>query len=142
MNDLARNGHESNLVPRKKKQSSADKPVGLKVLGDYLGLHPVTDSVVLNNVPGRSIPVETSERVSAAARKFNYQPNLLTRSPSACLSLTGTATARFGMAAATQPIGQATQALAVTDAADQRDFLFDGQLAQQCFDSLLHLRGD
>jgi LacI family transcriptional regulator len=36
--------------------------------------------VVLNNVPGRSIPHETRERVRAAARKFNYQPSLLARS--------------------------------------------------------------
>jgi hypothetical protein len=39
-----------------------------------------TVSVVLNNVPGRSIPAETRERVRAAARKFNYQPSLLARS--------------------------------------------------------------
>jgi DNA-binding LacI/PurR family transcriptional regulator len=36
--------------------------------------------VVLNNVPGRSIPHETRERIRAAARKFNYQPSLLARS--------------------------------------------------------------
>ena len=58
----------------------ADKPVSLKILADYLGLCPATVSVVLNNVPGRSIPHETRERVRAAARKFNYQPSLLARS--------------------------------------------------------------
>jgi DNA-binding LacI/PurR family transcriptional regulator len=73
-------GTESTVVPRKKKQSSADKPVSLKILADYLGLCPATVSVVLNNVPGRSIPAETRERVRAAARKFNYQPSLLARS--------------------------------------------------------------
>jgi LacI family transcriptional regulator len=36
--------------------------------------------VVLNNVPGRSIPHETRERVRAAARKFSYQPSLIARS--------------------------------------------------------------
>ncbi len=73
-------GIESTLTPRKNNQSSADKPVSLKILADYLGLCPATVSVVLNNVPGRSIPAETRERVRDAARKFNYQPSLLARS--------------------------------------------------------------
>ncbi len=73
-------GTESTVAPRKKNQSSGDKPVSLKILADHLGLCPATVSVVLNNVPGRSIPVETRERVRAAARKFNYQPSLLARS--------------------------------------------------------------
>src|SRR6266852_6381943 len=78
--DPARKGTESNVAPRKKNQSAGDKPVSLKILADYLGICPATVSVVLNNVPGRSIPVETRERVRAAARKFNYQPSLLARS--------------------------------------------------------------
>src|ERR1700730_7825839 len=78
--DLAGKGTESTVAPRKKNQSSGDKPVSLKILADYLGLCPATVSVVLNNVPGRSIPAETRERVRAAARKFNYQPSLLARS--------------------------------------------------------------
>src|SRR5262249_3863385 len=68
------------MPPRKKAQNAADRPVSLKILADYLGLCPATVSVVLNNVPGRSIPHETRERVRAAARKFNYQPSLLARS--------------------------------------------------------------
>ncbi len=60
--------------------TQADRPASLKILADYLGLCPATVSVVLNNVPGRSIPQETRERVRAAARKFNYQPSLLARS--------------------------------------------------------------
>jgi DNA-binding LacI/PurR family transcriptional regulator len=71
---------ESTVAPRKITPSPADKPVSLKILADYLGLCPATVSVVLNNVPGRSIPAETRERVRAAARKFNYQPSLLARS--------------------------------------------------------------
>src|SRR6267378_3664393 len=43
-------------------------------------MHRARVSVVLNNIPGRSIPAETRERVRAAARKFNYQPSLLARS--------------------------------------------------------------
>ncbi len=68
------------MAPRMKNQTSGNKPISLKILADYLGLSPATVSVVLNNVPGRSIPPETRERVRAAARKFNYQPSLLARS--------------------------------------------------------------
>jgi len=68
------------MAPRKKDQAAGDRPVSLKILADYLGLCTATVSVVLNNVPGRSIPHETRERVRAAARKFNYQPSLLARS--------------------------------------------------------------
>jgi len=69
-----------NMAQEKKGPSRAAKPVSLKILADYLGLCPATVSLVLNNVPGRSIPQETRERVRAAARKFNYQPSLLARS--------------------------------------------------------------
>ena len=62
------------------KKDSSERPVSLKILADYLGLCPATVSVVLNNVPGRSIPPETRERVRDAAHKFNYQPSLLARS--------------------------------------------------------------
>jgi len=66
---------------KKRNSTSADeRPVSLKILADYLGLCPATVSVVLNNVPGRSIPQKTRERVREAARKFNYQPSLLARS--------------------------------------------------------------
>jgi LacI family transcriptional regulator len=71
---------ESAVASRKQNQNGGEKPVSLKILADYLGLCPATVSVVLNNVPGRSIPAETRERVRAAARKFNYQPSLLARS--------------------------------------------------------------
>ncbi|WP_158749519.1 LacI family DNA-binding transcriptional regulator [Acidobacterium sp. S8] len=67
----------------KKKQGSADnsgEPVTLKVLAAYLKLDPATVSVVLNNVPGRSIPEATRERIRSAARKFNYQPSFVARS--------------------------------------------------------------
>jgi LacI family transcriptional regulator, galactose operon repressor len=71
---------ESTVAGRRKKLNGGEKPVSLKILADYLGLCPATVSVVLNNVPGRSIPAETRERVRAAARRFNYQPSLLARS--------------------------------------------------------------
>lgn len=68
------------VASRKHDKKGGEKPVSLKILADYLGLCPATVSVVLNNVPGRSIPAETRERVRAAAHKFNYQPSLLARS--------------------------------------------------------------
>jgi DNA-binding LacI/PurR family transcriptional regulator len=77
------------------KRASADPKVGpsaevdkratpgvrpsLKVLAKYLGLNPSTVSVVLNDVPGRSIPEATRDRVKAAAREFHYHPSLIAR---------------------------------------------------------------
>jgi DNA-binding LacI/PurR family transcriptional regulator len=66
-----------------KKKGTADttgRPVTLKVLAAHLDLDPATVSVVLNDVPGRSIPERTRERIRAAARKFNYQPSFVARS--------------------------------------------------------------
>ena len=70
------------MLPGKKRNHPppGERPVSLKILADYLGLCPATVSVVLNNVPGRSIPQKTRDRVREAARKFNYQPSLLARS--------------------------------------------------------------
>jgi LacI family transcriptional regulator len=55
-------------------------PVSLKQLAAHLGLNPATVSVVLNDVPGRSIPQVTRDRIKAAAKEMNYQPSLLARS--------------------------------------------------------------
>ena len=49
------------------------------MIADYLGLSPSTVSFVLNDVPGRSIPDATRERVRDAARRFHYQPSLIAR---------------------------------------------------------------
>src|ERR1700683_957573 len=56
------------------------RTAGLKQLAEHLGLSPATISVVLNDVPGRSIPQATRDRIKAAAEKLNYQPSLLARS--------------------------------------------------------------
>jgi LacI family transcriptional regulator len=64
----------------KKKQPPKNTPIGLKKLAEHLGLNPATISVVLNEVPGRSIPQATRDRIKAAAKEFNYQPSLLARS--------------------------------------------------------------
>ncbi|MGB9434868.1 MAG: LacI family DNA-binding transcriptional regulator [Candidatus Acidiferrum sp.] len=63
-----------------KRSQTTKKPIGLKKLAAHLGLNPTTVSVVLNEVPGRSIPLATRDRIKAAAKKFNYQPSLLARS--------------------------------------------------------------
>jgi LacI family transcriptional regulator len=63
-----------------KRKPPIDGPISLKTLATYLDLNPATVSVVLNEVPGRSIPQATRERIKAAARKLNYQPSLLARS--------------------------------------------------------------
>jgi DNA-binding LacI/PurR family transcriptional regulator len=68
------------MAGKKHAALTSEKPVSLKILAEYLNLSPATISVVLNNVPGRSIPHETRERIKAAARKFNYQPSWLARS--------------------------------------------------------------
>jgi LacI family transcriptional regulator len=57
-----------------------DGPISLKQLAEHLNLDPATVSVVLNDVPGRSIPQVTRDRIKAAANKFNYRPSLLARS--------------------------------------------------------------
>ncbi|MGA7339973.1 MAG: LacI family DNA-binding transcriptional regulator [Terracidiphilus sp.] len=58
----------------------AHHTTSLKQLAAHLGLNPATVSVVLNDVPGRSIPQATRDRIKAAAKQLNYQPNLLARS--------------------------------------------------------------
>jgi DNA-binding LacI/PurR family transcriptional regulator len=64
----------------KKKPHTSKEPSGLKKLAEYLGLNPATVSVVLNDVPGRSIPQATRDRIKAAAKELNYRPSLLARS--------------------------------------------------------------
>ena len=66
--------------PKTTANSSGDQPVSLKLLAAHLGLDPATVSVVLNDVPGRSIPQVTRDRIKAAAKQMNYQPNLVARS--------------------------------------------------------------
>jgi LacI family transcriptional regulator len=68
-----------------KKAKEHAKPLvrqtaSLKHVAEHLGLNPATVSVVLNDVPGRSIPQATRDRIKAAAKAMNYQPNLLARS--------------------------------------------------------------
>jgi DNA-binding LacI/PurR family transcriptional regulator len=64
----------------KRNDSLPAEPVSLKTLAAYLDLDPTTVSVVLNQMPGRSIPEATRERIREAALKFNYEPSFLARS--------------------------------------------------------------
>ncbi|MGA8110461.1 MAG: LacI family DNA-binding transcriptional regulator [Acidobacteriaceae bacterium] len=68
------------MVKKEMTAGAGSRPVTLKVLAAHLKLDPATVSVVLNDVPGRSIPEATRERIRAAARKFNYQPSFVARS--------------------------------------------------------------
>src|SRR5271163_934836 len=68
------------MTKRKQDDSKVVERVSLKTLAAYLNLDPTTVSVVLNDVPGRSIPESTRERIRKAALKFNYQPSFLARS--------------------------------------------------------------
>lgn len=65
----------------KRKDPEPSGHVNLRTLADYLGLSQTTVSLVLNNSPSaRSIPPETRDRVTEAARRLNYRPNYFARS--------------------------------------------------------------
>src|SRR6201995_2627801 len=68
------------MSKRTREDSQPSERVSLTTLAAYLYLDPTTISVVLNNVPGRSIPEATRERIRKAAQKFNYQPSFVARS--------------------------------------------------------------
>lgn len=56
------------------------KPPGLKEIAAHLNLSPATVSMVINDVPlAKSLSEETRARVLAAAKQFNYRPNLIAR---------------------------------------------------------------
>jgi LacI family transcriptional regulator len=69
-------------MPLSRAAKTASSPViNLKILSKHLKLTPGTISVVLNDTPRASeIPLETRNRILAAAKKFNYRPNHLARS--------------------------------------------------------------
>jgi LacI family transcriptional regulator len=64
------------VVPENHQQ-----PISLKRLAEHLGLSSATVSIVINRKPlSEMIPQETKERIWAAARRFNYRPNIIARS--------------------------------------------------------------
>ena len=63
-----------------KKRSDKSTRVTLKMVADHVGLTPGTISAVLNDTyAARRIPQSTKDRIMAAVREFNYQPNPLAR---------------------------------------------------------------
>jgi LacI family transcriptional regulator len=75
-------------MPRQKRPSLAPpcsgngkQPISLKRLAEHLCLSSATVSIVMNRTPlSDMIPKSTQERIWAAAREFNYRPNLIARS--------------------------------------------------------------
>ena len=68
------------MTEKKKNPPDTSKPVTLKILAEYLDLSPATVSIVLNNSPvAKSISQATHLRVQAAAKKFDYRPNMHAR---------------------------------------------------------------
>jgi DNA-binding LacI/PurR family transcriptional regulator len=68
------------MINRTTNTTKKQETVTLKVVAEYVGLTAGTVSLVLNNAPQSiSIPQQTKDRVFAAARKLNYQPNLFAR---------------------------------------------------------------
>lgn len=66
---------------RKKSPADHQPPASLKSLAKYLDLSPATISVVLNDSPtAKAIPDHTKKRIFAAAKKFDYRPNVWARS--------------------------------------------------------------
>jgi len=70
------------MKPRTKKADRAKKPAAtLKAVAERVNLTPSTVSHVLTDSPAaRSVPQKTKDRILAAARKLNYQPNFFARS--------------------------------------------------------------
>ena len=63
-----------------KKRNKNESRVTLKMVADHIGLTPGTISAVLNDTyAARRIPQATKDRILAAVREFNYQPNPLAR---------------------------------------------------------------
>ena len=64
------------MAKRKQDDSKVVERVSLKTLAAYLNLDPTTISVVLNDVPGRSIPEATRDRIRKAAPQIQLPAQL------------------------------------------------------------------
>ncbi len=65
---------------RKKQGSVPAKLPGLKEIAQHLGLSLASVSMVINDVPlAQALLPETRARILAAAKEFNYRPNLVAR---------------------------------------------------------------
>lgn len=66
------------MAPNKKRPP---RVVTLKAVAKHLGFTAGTVSSVLNDAPSaRSIPIQTKNRIRAAAQELNYHPNYFARS--------------------------------------------------------------
>ncbi len=69
------------VAASRKSSTQSARPASLATLAAHLGLSPAAISRVLNRVPAaKSIPQSTQDRIFAAAKLFNYRPNVLARS--------------------------------------------------------------
>jgi DNA-binding LacI/PurR family transcriptional regulator len=65
----------------KNEAGNGSSAITLKAVARHLGLTPGTVSSVLNDSPSaRAIPQQTKNRILAAAKELNYQPNYFARS--------------------------------------------------------------
>jgi DNA-binding LacI/PurR family transcriptional regulator len=68
------------MIKRTKQHAKKSEKVTLKAVAERVGLAAGTVSSILNRAPqASSLPQGTKDRVFAAARELNYQPNLLAR---------------------------------------------------------------
>ena len=69
------------MTTKDKKSSPKEKAVTLKAVAAYVGLSAGTVSSVLNDAPSaKHIPLQTRQRILAAARQLDYRPNFFARS--------------------------------------------------------------
>src|SRR5438552_10056456 len=68
------------MKPGKESRQKAERPITLKAVAEHVKLSPGTVSAVINDSPAaKHIPVHTRDRILAAVRELNYQPNFFAR---------------------------------------------------------------
>jgi DNA-binding LacI/PurR family transcriptional regulator len=68
------------MIKHTKNVAKKPEKVTLKAVAERVGLAAGTVSSILNRAPqASSLPQQTKDRVFAAARELNYQPNLFAR---------------------------------------------------------------
>src|SRR5438876_12223769 len=74
-------GNSSKMKPGKESRQKAERPITLKAVAQRVKLSPGTVSAVVNDSPAaKHIPQHTRNRILAAVRELNYQPNFFARS--------------------------------------------------------------
>ena len=68
------------MKPGKESRQKIERPITLKTVAQHLRLSPGTVSAVINDSPAaKHIPPHTRNRILAAVRELNYQPNFFAR---------------------------------------------------------------